>query len=120
MTLGRTTVYTGKQILWVFSPLIVFENSSAPVTCLPVVTELPDVSNTKKDALFGRHFQGAAGKTRWRVQEVPGHVAPTVRELRVVNTGTQLLPLPLYSVGAQPTPRGCHTQDTLAHLNKLV
>lgn len=118
MTLGRTTVYTRKQILWVFSPLTVFKNSSAPVTCLPVVTELPDVSNTKKDALFGRHFQGAAVKTGWRVQEVPGHVAPTVRELRVVNT--QLLLLSLYSVGAQPTPRGCHTQDMLAHLNKLV
>lgn len=86
----------------------------------PCCDRIPDVSNTKKDALFGQHVQGAAGKTWWRVQEVPDQVAPTVRELRVVNAGAQLLLLPLYSVGAQPTPWGCHTQDMLAHLNKLV
>ena len=56
MTLASTIVYTRQQMLWVFSPLIVFEYSSVLDTCLAVVTEYLMKAAHRRELCLDLHF----------------------------------------------------------------
>lgn len=81
-------------MLWIFSPLIVFEYSSVLDTCLTVVTEYLMKAAHRRELCLGLHFQGrqpiVAAEMSGQVQEVPDHMTTTVRKQRAMNAGTQL------------------------------
>lgn len=55
MTLASTIVYIRQQMLWVFSPLIVFEYSSVLDICLTMVTEyLTEAAHRRELTLPGQ------------------------------------------------------------------
>lgn len=109
MTLASTIVYTRQQMLWVFSPLIVFEYSSVLDTCLAVVTEYLMKAAHRRELCLGLHFQGRqpilAGKMPGQVQEVPDHMTTAARKHRAMNAGSQLpfvilfCPRPVHATG---------------------